>query len=297
MYKIGVDLGGTNIAAGVVDFDNKIIAKSSVPTALPKTPDEIADSIAELAKGVAALAQVTMDQISVVGVGTPGAVNGDGVVENDANLGFVNTPLRAMLEDRLKLPCRVGNDAKCAALGEQVAGAGKGTSDFIMVTLGTGIGGGIILGGKLLVGINGAAGEVGHTVIDQQGIPCKCGRIGCFEKYASATALVSQAKVVLPDITCAKDVFDLAHNDNLVALEVLDTYTEYLATGITNIINIFQPEMICIGGGIAAQGEYLMKPLREKVAEKRYTKNASVQTVIRAATLGNDAGIIGAANL
>ena len=224
-------------------------------------------------------------------------MNAEGVVENDANLGFVNTPLREMLEERLNLPCRVGNDANCAALGEQIAGCGKGTRNFIAVTLGTGIGGGIILGGKLLTGVNGAAGEIGHMVIDREGIPCKCGRIGCFEQYASATALVNAAKEAFPDITCAKDVFDLAHADNLRALEIIDDYTEYLADGITNLINIFQPEMICIGGGVAAQGEFILKPLREKVEKKRYTRNASVQTVIRAATLGNDAGLIGAANL
>jgi len=297
MYKIGIDLGGTNIAAAVVGFDNKIVAKESVPTGLPKTPDEIADSIAALVKSVASKAFVRMDEISVVGIGTPGAVNAEGVVENDANLGFVNTPLREMLEERLNLSCRVGNDANCAALGEQIAGCGKGTRNFIAVTLGTGIGGGIILGGKLLTGINGAAGEIGHMVIDREGIPCKCGRIGCFEQYASATALVNAAREAFPDITCAKDLFDLAHADNLRALEIIDDYTEYLADGITNLINIFQPEMICIGGGVAAQGEFILKPLREKVEKKRYTRNASVQTVIRAATLGNDAGLIGAANL
>ncbi|MBR5976576.1 MAG: ROK family protein, partial [Clostridia bacterium] len=246
MYKIGIDLGGTNIAAGVVGFDNKIVMKASVPTDLPKTPDEIADSIAALVKDVAAKAFVRMDEVSVVGIGTPGAVNADGVVENDANLGFVNTPLRAMLEERLGVACRVGNDATCAALGEQIAGAGRGTRDFIAVTLGTGIGGGIVLGGKLLTGVNGAAGEIGHMVIDREGIPCKCGRIGCFEQYASATALVNAAKEVFPDVTCAKDVFDLAHSDNLRALEIIDDYIEYLSDGITNLINIFQPEMICI---------------------------------------------------
>lgn len=297
MYKIGIDLGGTNIAAAVVGFDNKIVMKESVPTGLPKTPDEIADSIAEVAKDVAAKAFVRMDEISVVGIGTPGAVNADGVVENDANLGFVNTPLRALVEERLGLAVRVGNDANCAALGEQVAGAGRGTRDFIAVTLGTGIGGGIVLGGKLMTGVNGAAGEIGHMVIDHQGIPCKCGRIGCFEQYASATALVNFAKESFPDVTCAKDVFDLAHSGNIRALEIIDDYTEYLSTGIANLINIFQPEMVCIGGGVAAQGEYLLAPVREKVEKKRYTKNASVQTKICAAILGNDAGIIGAVNL
>lgn len=296
-YRLGVDLGGTNIAVGVVDEDNKIVSRASMPTALPRPADAIAASIAEACVKAIGEAGIEREDIVSVGVGTPGAVNSSGIVENDANLGFVNTPLRDMIYNLLKIETFIGNDANCAALGEQVAGAGRGTKNFIMVTLGTGVGGGIVLDGKLLTGVNGAAGEIGHMVIDHEGIPCQCGRIGCFEQYASASALIRFAKERNLDVNGARDVFDLAKADNIVAAEVLDSYFDYLSTGIANLINIFQPEVIAIGGGIAGQGEELLKPLVKKVESKRYTKYSKNQTVITVAKLGNDAGIIGAASL
>lgn len=296
-YRLGVDLGGTNIAVGVVDEDNRIVSRVSMPTALPRPADAIAASIAEACVKAIGEAGIEREDIVSVGVGTPGAVNSSGIVENDANLGFVNTPLRDMIYDLLKIETFIGNDANCAALGEQVAGAGRGTKNFIMVTLGTGVGGGIVLDGKLLTGVNGAAGEIGHMVIDHEGIPCQCGRIGCFEQYASASALIRFAKERNLDVNGARDVFDLAKADNIVAAEVLDSYFDYLSTGIANLINIFQPEVIAIGGGIAGQGEELLKPLVKKVESKRYTKYSKKQTVITVAKLGNDAGIIGAASL
>lgn len=296
-YRLGVDLGGTNIAVGVVDEDNRIVSRASAPTALPRPADAIAASIAEACIKAIGEAGIEKEAIVSVGVGTPGAVNSSGIVENDANLGFVNTPLRDMIYDLLKIKTFIGNDANCAALGEQVAGAGRGTKNFIMVTLGTGVGGGIVVDGKLLTGVNGAAGEIGHMVIDHEGIPCQCGRIGCFEQYASASALVRFALERNLDVKGARDVFDLAQTGNLIAAEVLDSYFDYLSTGISNLINIFQPEMIAIGGGIAGQGESLLEPLVKKVEDKRYTKYSKNQTVITVATLGNDAGIIGAASL
>lgn len=296
-YRIGVDLGGTNIAVGVLDEGNNIISRASVPTALPRLADDIARSIADTCIKAMADAGIEREDVLSVGVGTPGAVNLDGIVENDANLGFVNTPLRDMVMNLLNIKTFIGNDANCAALGEQIAGSGKGTKNFIMVTLGTGIGGGIVVDGKLLMGVNGAAGEIGHMVIDHQGIPCQCGRIGCFEQYASASALIRDAKARNLDISGAKDVFDLANDGNIVAAEVLDSYFDYLSTGIANLINIFQPEMIAIGGGIAGQGDALLEPLMKKIEEKRYTKYSKEQTVITVAKLGNDAGIIGAASL
>lgn len=297
VYKIGIDLGGTNVAAGVVDEENKIVGRASVPTDLPRPAEAIADKIAEATRLAVEDAGITMDMIERVGVGTPGAVNDDGVVENDANLGFTNTPLKELIEERLMRPVKVGNDANCAALGEQVAGSGKGTKNFIAVTLGTGIGGGIIVDGKLLTGVNGAAGEIGHMVIDREGIPCKCGRIGCFEQYASATALVRKAKEKNLLVSSAKDVFDLADSDNLIACEIVDDFIEYLSVGLTDLINIFQPEMISIGGGLAGRGDKLLVPLLEKIESKRYTKYSKSQTIIKCGILGNDAGIIGAASL
>ncbi|MBR5753469.1 MAG: ROK family protein, partial [Clostridia bacterium] len=198
--------------------------------------------------------------------------------------------------------------------GEQLAGCGGGVPDFVAVTLGTGVGGGIILDGKLLTGVNGAAGEIDHMTLDYDGIPCPCGRKGCFEQYASAAALVRQTREAMdkdrnrtsrlwalcegdPDKVDGLVLFTAAHEGDALALEVLDRFTTYLAAGVADLINIFQPEVLCIGGGISRQGDFLIGPLTEKVAELRYTKHAKRQTKICAATLGNDAGIIGAALL
>lgn len=296
-YRIGVDLGGTNIAVGVLDEDNNIVSRASTPTDLPRLPSEIAKSIADICIKAMENAGIEKEDVLSVGVGTPGAVNLNGIVENDANLGFVNTPLRDMVMNLLNINTFIGNDANCAALGEQITGIGKGTKNFIMVTLGTGIGGGIVVDGKLLTGVNGAAGEIGHMVIDHQGIPCRCGRIGCFEQYASASALIRDANERNLDVSGAKDVFDLAKSGNIVAAEVLDSYFDYLSTGLVNLINVFQPDMIAIGGGIAGQGDALLEPLMKKIGEKRYTKYSNSQTTVTVAKLGNDAGIIGAALL
>lgn len=297
MFRIGIDLGGTNIAAGVVDEENKIVGKASIPTGLPKPAEGIADSIKEAALLACENAGIDIFDVAYVGVGTPGAVNADGVVENDANLGFVNTPIRDLVAERIKKPVFVANDANCAALGEQVAGAGKGTENFIAVTLGTGVGGGIVIGGKLLTGVNGAAGEIGHMCIEKDGRLCNCGNNGCFETYASATALVNDAKEAGLPVTCAYDVFKLRDAGNIVAASIIKNYISYLAVGITNLIDIFQPDVICVGGGVAAQGDNLINPLYDIVVKKRYTKFSKKQTKICAAILGNDAGIIGAANL
>jgi len=314
LKRVGIDLGGTNIAAGVVAENNKIIGTASIPTNLPKSAEAIADSICEAAMLAISNARISKDEIASIGIGTPGAVNSNGVVEFSSNLGFDNTPLKKLIEDRFLKPAFIENDANCAALGEKVAGSGKNTKDFIAVTLGTGVGGGIILDGKLLTGINGAAGEIGHMVIKPDGIPCPCGRNGCFEQYASTKALVRQAKDALttdrahiskmwefieddPKNINGEIVFQAAHDGDEIALKVIDNFVEWLSLGIVNLINIFQPEGICIGGGIAAQGDFIIKPLIERVEAKRYTKKSAKQTRIYAATLGNDAGIIGAALL
>lgn len=315
MLRIGIDLGGTNIAAGVVDDTTKqIIGRANVKTNLPRPAGDIADSIAEVARSAAENAGVAFDEIASVGIGTPGAVNAEGVVEFSSNLGFNDTPLKAMVADRTGKPVYIENDANCAAIGEQLAGSGDGVANFIAVTLGTGVGGGIVIDNRLLTGVNGAAGEIGHIVIEQDGIACPCGRMGCFEQYASATALIRQTKDAL---TCdrehaskmwdfiggdiekvdGKTVFDAAHMDDSFALEVVDQYLDYLACGVANLINIFQPEILCVGGGISKQGDYIINPLVEKIERERYTKHSKHQTKICAATLGNDAGIIGAALL
>lgn len=314
MVTIGIDLGGTNIAAGVVNEEKRIVGSASVKTALPRPAEAIADSILEV--GLLALeeAGLTLEEVSSVGVGTPGAVNEDGVVEFSSNLGFLDTPLRDLVEARYGKPTFIENDANCAALGEQSAGCGNGVPNFVAVTLGTGVGGGIILNGKLLTGINGAAGEIGHMVIEKDGIPCPCGRSGCFEQYASATALVRMTREAMeqdrektsrlwdlaegsPEKVTGLVLFTAAREGDERALAVLDRFVSYLAEGVADLINIFQPDVLCVGGGISKQGEFLIAPLRAKVEALRYTKHSKKQTEICAATLGNDAGIIGAALL
>ncbi len=315
MLRIGVDLGGTNIAAGVVDDTTKrIIGRANVKTNLPRPAESISDSIAEVARLAAEDAGVSFAEIASIGIGTPGAVNAEGVIEFSSNLGFNDTPLKKMVADRTGKNVFIENDANCAAIGEQLAGCGDGVANFIAVTLGTGVGGGIVIAGNLLTGVNGAAGEIGHIVIRQNGVACPCGRQGCFEQYASATALIRQTKDALTvdreheskmwdiiggdmDKVDGKVVFDAAHAGDGIALEVIDKYLEYLACGVANLINIFQPEILCVGGGISKQGDYIIKPLIEKVERERYTKHSKQQTKICAATLGNDAGIIGAALL
>ena len=314
MVRLGIDLGGTNIAAGVVNEQNEIIGTGSVKTNAPRPAEEIADSMREACLLALGEARLTLDDVSSVGVGTPGAVNEDGVVEFSSNLGFHDTPLRDLVAKRLEKPTFIENDANCAALGEQIAGCGGGVPNFVAVTLGTGVGGGIILDGKLLTGVNGAAGEIGHMSVVLDGIPCPCGRNGCFEQYASATALVRQTREAMEQDrektsllwTLAEGdpanvdgllLFTAAHEGDARALEVLDRFTTYLATGVADLVNIFQPDVLCIGGGISKQGDFLIVPLTKKVEELRYTKHSKKQTKICAATLGNDAGIIGAALL
>lgn len=311
MYTIGIDLGGTNIVAAVVDEKYNILAKAKTPTAMPRKPEEIFDDIAKVSKESVEKAGLTMSDISSVGLGTPGTVNG-GVIEYANNLGFDHIPAEKMLKERLgDLPIYIENDANCAALGEAFAGCGNGSKNFIAVTLGTGVGSGIIVDGKIVSGINHAGGECGHMVIVVDGVPCTCGRRGCWEAYASATALINQTKAAIekhPDsimselakeegAVTGRTAFDGMRRKDAVAVKVVENYIKYIAAGVTNLVNAFQPEILCIGGGICNEGETLLRPLRRYVEKERYSVYSSVQTRIVKAELGNDAGIIGAAIL
>lgn len=311
MYRIGVDLGGTNIAVGVVDEEYKIIGRGKVKTNAPRPAEEIFDDIAKAVFLAVEDAGITMDDVKCIGVGTPGSVNKEsGLIEFSNNLKFDNVPAKKMLEERTGKPCAFENDANAAALGEAYAGAGNGVKNLVAVTLGTGVGSGIILGGKVLGGINDAAGEMGHTVIVVNGEQCNCGRKGCWERYASATALISQTKAKMlecPDskmwAECDGDIekvggrtaFNAMYAGDKAAKEVVDQYIYYVSVGVTNIVNTFQPDVVCIGGGISNEGDNLLDPIRKYVEEERYTKYAKKQTKICKAVLGNDAGIIGAA--
>lgn len=313
MFRIGVDLGGTNIAVGVLGEDLRIIGRASVKTNIPRPADDIFDDIGFLVKKVAGDLNIGMDQIQSVGVGTPGSVNKNtGYIEFANNLDFQKVPAKEMLEKRIGKSVYLDNDANCAALGEAVAGAGKGVSSFVAITLGTGVGSGIVLDGKIVGGVNFAAGEMGHMVIMIDGEQCSCGRRGCWERYASAVALVSQTKDAMKhhqdsamwdlvnnniDAVSGRTAFDAMRKGDETAKHVVDRYIYYVACGIINIVNALQPEIICIGGGVGNEGAYLLDPLRRHVERERYSIYAGKQTQICAAVLGNDAGIIGAALL
>ncbi len=312
MYYLGIDLGGTNIAAAVVDENYKIIGKGKISTNCPRPSDEICDSIYEAGMLAIKNSGLKSDDISKIGVGCPGIVNPKtGVVCYSCNLGFTNAPIGYMLEARFGRKVLLENDANAAALGEQLAGAGKGANQFVAITLGTGVGGSVIIDSVILSGANSAGGELGHTVIVKDGEPCGCGRCGCWEAYASATGLIRQTKAAMQinrsskmwkiagslDGVNGKTAFDGLRAGDKTALKVVQNYCDYVACGLTNIINIFQPDVICIGGGISNEGETLVAPIREYVERERYSKNIDKQTEIKAAVLGNDAGVIGAAFL
>ncbi|MDD6269811.1 MAG: ROK family protein [Oscillospiraceae bacterium] len=307
-YYIGIDLGGTNIVAGVVNENYEIIAKSSVKTNLPRPEQEIAADIIKVSKQAVADAGLTMDQIEWVGMGTPGIANSEtGIIEYSNNLGFVNTPMVKYLEEGLQKPAFIENDANAAAYGEYVAGAAKGAKNAVCITLGTGVGGGIIVDGKIYCGSNFGGAEIGHTVISVDGPQCTCGRKGCFEVYSSATGLIRMTKEAIaenPDSSMAAEekisgrtAFNHMRKGDKAAKEVVDKYIKYLAAGITNTINIFQPDVLCIGGGVCNEGDPLLVPMKEIVARENYTRNSPKNAEIVIAKLGNDAGIIGAAFL
>ncbi len=312
MYWLGIDLGGTNIATGVVDENYKIVGTGKIKTNTGRSADEIADDMAKSVYMAIEDAKIDKSEIVAIGIGSPGAIDPqNGVVGFAANLGFNNVPLCKMLKDRTGFDFYIENDANAAAYGELIAGAGKGKKDFIAITLGTGVGGGIIIDGKIYSGFNHGGGELGHTVIVHEGEQCTCGRRGCWEAYASATALIRQTKfAMIRDKRTAmweiagtlenvngRTAFDGMRKGDKTAAAVVDKYIEYVSEGIIDMINIFQPEVLCIGGGISKEGDNLLIPIRKYADERSFTRNFADRTEIKIAQLGNDAGIIGAAFL
>lgn len=313
MYKLGIDLGGTNIVAGVVDENFKIIATAKRKTNLPRPAEEIVDDLAAVTFEAIKKAGISADDIDGYGIGCPGSIDHEtGNVPYANNLGFYDLPLGELLFAKTGKKFYVENDANAAAYGEYIAGAGKGTKNFVAITLGTGVGGGIIINGKIYSGSNGAGAELGHMVIQIGGESCTCGRHGCFETYASATALIKQTKHAMiryPNSImwklCDGDInnisgrtaFQAKRSGDIAATMVVDQYIRYLAVGISNVLNIFQPDMICIGGGISKEGAELTTPLNMIIDGENYGRNVEPKTIIKTADLGNDAGIIGAAYL
>ena len=312
-YYVGIDLGGTNIVAGVVDEEYKIVAKSSTRTNCPRPAEEIIADMAKIALEAVERAGLTLDHVEWIGIGAPGTANGDtGIIEYANNLGFINVPMVKIMQEHIDKPVYIENDANAAAYGEYVAGAAKTATDAVCITLGTGVGGGIVIGGKIYSGFNFAGAELGHTVIEVDGALCTCGRKGCFESYSSATGLIRMTKEAMEKDASSKMwemskaeegrvtarlSFDAMRAGDASAKEVVDKYIKYLATGITNTINIFQPEILCVGGGVCNEGDALLIPLKEQVKKEVYSKYSEKNTEIIIAKLGNDAGIIGAAFL
>lgn len=310
MIYVGIDLGGTNIAAGIVGESGKLLHKKSIPTGADRDALAVIKDMAQVAMDVVAENGYSMDDVVSVGIGSPGSVDkekGELVYAN--NLPFSHTPMRAEMQKYINKPIYIDNDANCAAWAEAMAGATKGVDDSIAITLGTGVGGGIVVNGKLYSGFNFIGGELGHTVIAVDGEPCSCGRKGCWEAYASATALIRQTKRAAEahkdskmwDYTkdgkfSGRTAFLAAKDGDKAAQEVVDNYVKYVGCGIANMINIFQPEVLVVGGGIANEGDNLLNPVREYVKKETYAKDIKACRIEKA-YLGNDAGIIGAALL
>ena len=301
-YYIGIDIGGTNIKAGVVDAQGNILGEADAPTGADRPQDVVLQDILDVVKTSVRASKIDIKEISAVGMGSPGLIDSEnGIVIYNNNLGWRDFHIGEKISDALKIPSRLENDADAAALGEVISGSAKGAKSAVIITLGTGVGVGVVVDGRIF------PGEFGHMVIAYNGRECTCGRKGCFEAYSSATGLINMTKEainknpngILADIAeregsvNGKTVFDAYDKGDLEASKVIETYTDYLACGIANLVNGLQPEVVSLGGGIAKQGERLLAPLREKVRNEVY-KGIKIPEIVNC-TLGYKAGLIGAA--
>lgn len=307
-YYAGIDLGGMSAKAGIFDGEGRLLTKGAVATSKDESYVTTVTKMAQLVKDLAA--RVGAKVIEGVGLGSPGVIDGDaGIVISWANYQWKDRPLAADLSATLGCAVKLANDANVAALGEAKFGAAKDFDSSILVTLGTGVGSGIILDGKIFGGSCGGGGEAGHMTIVVGGIPCPCGRRGCFEQYASATALIRDTKRAMfehrdsamwqlvggePEQVNGKTAFDAARAGDEAAQEVIKNFATYLAEGILNLVNIFRPQAVLVGGGISGQGEYLLGPVRKYVSERLMVDAERIPLTIQRAILGNEAGIWGA---
>ena len=312
MYYIGVDLGGTGIKAGVVNEKGEILSKGSTPTMAERPYQAVIADIATLCKTVAADANITVEEIEAIGVGVPGICDPKtGIIPKCTNLGWFDVPFVSELQSHIAKPVIVDNDATVAGFAEYIAGVSAGTHSSVFVTLGTGVGGGIIINGRPYSGAHGVGSEIGHMNIAMGGELCTCGNRGCFERYASATSIIRDAKRAVAENPnsaimekCggdvekinAKIVIDAAKEGDAVAKEVFDGSVNGLAHGLVNLINVIDPEVIVLGGGVSMAGEFLLNAVREAMKPLIFFKSMPYADV-KLATLGADAGIIGAAML
>lgn len=309
MY-VGIDVGGTNLKAGLVDEAGRLLAMRKIPLGPFQGKEYFVRRLAELTAQVSRDGGVAPGDLEYVGMGIPGAV-AEGNILYTCNIPLANVPIERLFSQYLDVPVLLENDANCAAVGEYFCGAGRGTKNFAVVTLGTGIGGGFILGGKLYAA-SGMSGEVGHMVVERNGAVCNCGRRGCWETYASATGLIRMTKEAMEGnresllweeskggtAVSGRTAFAAALRGDVAAKALCETYVDYLAAGIVNLLNILQPEVLAIGGGVSeAEDELLLTPLREIVDRESYAAHCGGKATVVKAELGNDAGIIGAALL
>ena len=309
MVYVGIDLGGTNIAAGVVDENGKLLNKVSCPTGVERGHEAVIADMAAMAKKAIEESDYTMDDLKAVGIGLPGILVPDtGVAPFCTNLGWHQVPLIDLMRTHIDVPIYGGNDATVAALAESVSGVSAGYASSVFLTLGTGVGGGLVFDGKVYSGPHGVGSELGHMIVAIDGELCSCGNRGCWERYASATALIRMGREAAEkhpdsalaktasDAITAKTVVDAAKAGDGPAMEVFDRYVYYITVGLVSIINYTDPDIIALGGGVSAAGEFLLAPIRKKLAEMVFYKKMPYAR-IELATLGNDAGIIGAAML
>lgn len=296
--RIGIDIGGTDTKIGLVDVHNKLLHSVCIPTKAERPADEVIRTVAETALSILDKNGIAMEQCVGVGIGVPGTVDRKkGIVRYSNNIRWEDVPLVKEMSTYLPIPVEIANDADCAALGETIAGAGKECSDVVMITLGTGVGGGVVLDGEIYEGRGIGGSELGHMVIVENGEPCTCGRRGCLEAYASATALKREAKRASKKELIPSEIFALAKQGDPAMKEVVEIYIRRLGLGIVNIVNIFRPQLVLLGGGISGQGESLLVPLRRILREECFGGERGDVPEIEEAVLGNNAGIIGAAGL
>ena len=309
-YYAGIDLGGTFVKGGIVDEEGNILVKDKIPTGKERPYAEIAADMAQLVLDLAKKAGISPADVKAAGVGSPGTIDSkNGIIVYSNNIRWEKVPLGAELKKHLGIPVFATNDANAAALGESFAGAAKSYPSSVFITLGTGVGGGIILDNVLFEGNRSAGAEIGHMVIRMGGEKCTCGRKGCFETYASATALIRQTRNAMakdktsklweicpnPEDVNGKTAFDGMRAGDKTAEKVVKNYITYLAEGIANLANIFRRDAVVLGGGVCAEGDNLLVPLRRKVNRLLYGGTKYAPVLVTVAQLGNDAGLVGAA--
>ena len=305
-YVFGVDVGGTTVKIGYFDLEGNVLDKWEIPTCTEDGGKNILPDVAQSIKDKMAEKGIAQEEVAGVGAGVPGPVDGEGHVDVAVNLGWKDVQVRDELQNLLGVPAMAGNDANVAALGEMWRGGGLGCKNLVAVTLGTGIGGGIIIDGKLLTGADGAGGEIGHIhIVDDEPNACGCGNHGCLEQYGSATGVVTLAKrrlakddkasVLRDGELSAKAVFDAVKAGDEVAIDIAKEFGEILGKGLGMIASVVNPEMFVIGGGVSKAGEVLFDYI--KPSYEKYVFRGSLNTRFALATLGNDAGIYGAAKL